>query len=77
MPLKQFRLNYTVLWLLAAATGWADNWLLRSFGLNLAQRTMVALSMLPLLIFLVLVCVFQQMELDRKLKSPVLQSHRP
>jgi hypothetical protein len=64
---KQFRMNYTVLWLLAAATGLADNWLLGSFGLTMAQRTMVALSLLPLLIFLALVCVFQQMTLDRTL----------
>ena len=77
MPLKRFRLNYTVLWLLAAATGWGDNWLLSFFGLSQTQRTMVALSMLPLLIFLVLVCVFQEMELDRKLKTHGLQPHRP
>jgi hypothetical protein len=72
---KQFRMNYTALWLLAAATGLADNWLLRSFGLTLAQRTMVALSLLPLVIFLVLVCVFQQMALDRALETPGTQPH--
>jgi len=74
---KRFRMNYTALWLLAAATGLADNWLLRGFGLTLAQRTMVALSLLPLLVFLGLVCAFQQIALDRKLETIGSQSHRP
>jgi hypothetical protein len=74
---KQFRLNYTALWLLAAATGWMDNWLLRSFGLSQIQRTMVALSLLPLVLFLVLVCVFQQMKLDRKVEAHGAQPRRP
>lgn len=72
---KEFRMNYTALWLLAAATGLADNWLLRSFGLTMAQRALVGLSVLPLLIFLALVCVFQQMVLDRKLQMPGTKSH--
>jgi hypothetical protein len=37
-------LNYTALWLLAAVTGVVENWLLRSFGLNITQRTMVGLG---------------------------------
>jgi hypothetical protein len=63
---KQVRLNVNVLWVLAAATGLANNWLLRSYGLNMTQRTIVGLSWLPLLVFLVVVCVFQQMALERK-----------
>ena len=63
---KQFRLNYTALWLLAAATGWMDNWLLRSFGLNITQRMMVGLGLVPLLVFLALTCALQQVALQRK-----------
>ena len=66
MSIKQVRLNSSVLCVLAATTGLVNNWLLRSYGLNMAQRTIVALSWLPLLLFLVLICVFQQMALQRK-----------
>jgi len=66
VSIKQVRLNFTVLWILAATTGLVNNWLLRSYGLNMTQRTIVALSWLPLLLFLVLICVFQQMALQRK-----------
>jgi len=60
------RLNYTLLWLLAAATGWAENWLLRTYGLNTAQRTMVVSGFLPLIVFLAVICAFQQSALHRK-----------
>jgi hypothetical protein len=63
---KQFRLNQTALWLLAAATGLAENWMMRRFGLSVIQRTEVALGLLPILVFLALVCAFQQMRLDRR-----------
>jgi hypothetical protein len=63
---KQFRLNQTALWLLSAATGLAENWMMRSFGLNVMQRTEVGLGLLPILVFLALVCVSQQMALDRR-----------
>ena len=66
VSIKQVRLNSSVLCVLAATTGLVNNWLLRSYGLNMAQRTIVALSWLPLLLFLVLICVFQQMALQRK-----------
>jgi hypothetical protein len=58
---KHYRLNYTVLWILAALTGLGENWLLHKFGLDTAQRTMVALGLLPLLVFLVVTCVFLEM----------------
>ena len=61
------RLNFTALWILAALTGLAENLLLHKFGLDVAQRTAVAVAQLPLLIFLVLVCVFQQIALGRKI----------
>jgi hypothetical protein len=59
-------LNYTALWQLAAITGLVENWLLRSFGLNITQRTMVGLGFVPLLVFLALTCAFQQIALLRK-----------
>lgn len=63
---RYLRLNYTWLWILAGATGWAENWLLRSYGLNTAQRTAVVSGFIPLLVFLVLICVFQENALQRK-----------
>jgi hypothetical protein len=63
---KAIRLNYTVLWLGAAITGLAENWLLRSFGLNITQRMMVGLGFVPLLVFLALTCALQQVALQRK-----------
>jgi hypothetical protein len=66
VPGKRYRLSYSALWILAALTGLGENWLLHKFGLNIAQRTAVALGLLPLLVFLVLMCVFQQVALQRK-----------
>ncbi len=57
---KGARLNYTALWLGAAITGLAENWLLRSFGLNTTQRMIVGLGFVPLLVFLALTCAFQR-----------------
>lgn len=66
MIARYLRLNQTILWLLSAATGLAENWLLRTYGLNTAQRTAVVSGFLPLIILLVLICVFQQNALHRK-----------
>jgi hypothetical protein len=63
---KGARLNYTALWLVAAITGLVENWLLRSFGLNITERTVVGLGFVPLLAFLALTCSFQQVALQRK-----------
>jgi hypothetical protein len=63
---KYLRLNYTWLWILAGGTGWAENWLLRSYGLNTVQRTAVVSGFLPLLVLLVLICVFQENAMQRK-----------
>jgi len=60
------RLNYNWLWILSAATGLAENWLLRSYGLNTVQRTAVVLGFIPLLVFLALICAFQQKALHQK-----------
>jgi hypothetical protein len=60
------RLNYTALWLGAAITGVAENWLLRSFGLNITQRLMVGFGFAPLLVFLAVTCALQQVALQRK-----------
>jgi hypothetical protein len=60
------RLNINFLWVLAAATGLAENWLLRSYGLNTAQRAVVVSGFLPLIILLALLCVFQQNAAPRK-----------
>jgi hypothetical protein len=60
------RLNYNWLWILSAATGLAENWLLRSYGLNTVQRTAVVLGFIPLLVFLALICAFQQKALQQK-----------
>jgi hypothetical protein len=59
MSVRPLRLNFNILWVLSAATGLANNWLLRSYGLNTIQRTYVVLCWLPLLIFLVAVCVLR------------------
>jgi len=66
MTRRYLRLNYNLLWLLAAATGLAENWLLRTYGLNTAQRTAVVSGFLPLIILLALICAFQQIALHRK-----------
>jgi len=66
MLAKGARLNFTALWLVAAITGLAENWLLSSFGLNITQRTIVGLGFVPLLVFLALTCAFQQIALQRK-----------
>ena len=66
MLAKGARLNYTALWLVAAITGLAENWLLSSFGLNIAQRTIVGLGLVPLLVFLALTCALQQIALQRR-----------
>jgi hypothetical protein len=66
MIARYLRLNQTILWLLSAATGLAENWLLRTYGLNTAQRAAVVSGFLPLIILLVLICVFQQNALHRK-----------
>jgi len=63
---KAIRLNYTVLWLGAAMTGLAENWLLRSFGLNITQRMIVGLGFVPLLVFLAVTCALQEVALQRK-----------
>jgi di/tricarboxylate transporter len=63
---KEIRLNVTVLWLLAVATGLAENWILRGFGLNATQRMVAIMGFLPLMIFLVLMGVFQQLGLRRE-----------
>ena len=60
------RLNINFLWVLAGATGLAENWLLRSYGLNTAQRAAVVSGFLPLIILLALLCVFQQNAAPRK-----------
>ena len=60
------RLNINFLWVLTAATGLAENWLLRSYGLNTAQRAVVVSGFLPLIILLALLCVFQQNAAPRK-----------
>jgi hypothetical protein len=65
MPGKEIRMNNTVLWLLAVATGLAENWILRSFGLNPTQRMGAVMGFLPLMIVLVLMGVFQQLRLRR------------
>jgi len=56
----RLNINLNLLWVLAGATGVAENWLLRSYGLNTAQRAAVVSGFLPLIILLVLLCVFQQ-----------------
>jgi hypothetical protein len=63
---KEIRLNYTALWLLAVATGLAENLILRSFGLNATQRIVAIMGFLPLMIFLVLMSVFRQLRLRRE-----------
>jgi hypothetical protein len=63
---KVIRLNFTVLWLLAVATGLAENWILRGFGLNATHRIVVITGFLPLMIFLVVMGVFQQLRLRRE-----------
>lgn len=55
-----------LLWVLAGATGLAENWLLRTYGLNTAQRAAVVSGFLPLIILLVLICVFPQSAAHRK-----------
>lgn len=71
------RLLYNFLWLLAAATGFAEHWILRSFGLNMSQRLVVAIGFLPLLIVLALTCVFQGMALRRVFGEYKLDRNRP
>ena len=62
---KAVRLNYTALWLGAATTGLAENWLLRGYGLNITQRMIVGLGFVPLLVFLAVTCALQQVALQR------------
>jgi hypothetical protein len=59
------KLSYKFLWLFAAATGFGENWILRSFGLSVGHRMLVVFGLAPLLILLTLVCVFQKMALNR------------
>jgi len=66
MIARYLRLNNNLLWILAGATGLAENWLLRSYGLNTAQRAAVVSGFLPLIILLALICVFQQDAAHRK-----------
>jgi hypothetical protein len=66
MIARYIRLNYSLLWFLSAATGLAENWLLRTYGLNTAQRIAVVSGFLPLIILLALICVFQQSASHRK-----------
>jgi hypothetical protein len=66
MIARRLRLNVNLLWLLAGATGLAENWLLRTYGLNTAQRAAVVSGFLPLIILLALICVFQQNAVHRK-----------
>jgi hypothetical protein len=63
---RYLRLNTNLLWILAGATGLAENWLLRSYGLNTAHRAAVVSGFLPLIILLTLFCVFQQSAAHRK-----------
>jgi hypothetical protein len=66
MIARYLRLNYTILWLLAAATGWAENWLLRTYGLSIAQRAAVVSGFLPLIVLLALICAFHESALHGK-----------
>jgi len=66
MSRRYLHLNYNWLWILAGGTGWAENWLLRSYGLDTAQRAVVVSGFIPLLVFLALICVFQENALQRK-----------
>ena len=62
MDARKILFNNTTLWLVSALTGVAENWILRGFGLNVMQRTIVVLGFLPLLILLGLAFAFHRSE---------------